>query len=88
MTMVEMEGLTGFIKFDSQGLRTFFHLSVLELSHDGLVVVGTWNPSDGANFTRAPTDFVSHDEGSMVNRTLIISSKLVIMTRLNYSLAI
>lgn len=73
-----MEGLTGFIKFDSQGLRTFFHLSVMELSADGLIEVGTWNPSDGANFTRAPIESVAYLEESLVNRTLIVSSKLVI----------
>lgn len=72
-----MEGLTGFIKFDSQGLRTFFHLNVLELSTNGLIVVGTWNPSDGANFTRAPTVSPPQLEESLANRTLIVSSKLV-----------
>ena len=56
-----MDGLTGFI----QGLRSFFHLSVIELSNDGLAVVGSWNPNDGANFTStyriaAPTGRKSH----------------------------
>jgi len=74
---VEMEGLTGFIKFDSQGLRTFFHLSVLELGLSGLTVVGTWNPSDGANFTRAPSEPVHHYDDGLVNKTLVVSSKLV-----------
>ena len=72
-----MEGLTGFIKFDSQGLRTFFHLNVLELSTNGLIVVGTWNPSDGANFTRVPISSPPQLEESLANRTLIVSSKLV-----------
>jgi len=72
-----MEGLTGFIKFDSQGLRTFFHLNVLELSTNGLIVVGTWNPSDGANFTRVPIVSPPQLEESLANRTLIVSSKLV-----------
>jgi len=72
-----MEGLTGFIKFDSQGLRTFFYLSVLELGADGLTVVGNWNPSDGANFTRAPSEPAHHLDESLVNKTLIVSSKLV-----------
>lgn len=72
-----MEGLTGFIKFDSQGLRTFFYLSVLELGADGLSVVGTWNPSDGANFTRAPSEPAHLLDDNLVNKTLVVSSKLV-----------
>ena len=31
-----MDGLTGKIKFDSQGLRTDFQLEIVELKKDGL----------------------------------------------------
>ena len=72
-----MEGLTGFMKFDSQGLRTFFHLYITELSVDGMTVVGTWNPNDGANFTRAPTEAPMMLGESLTNKTLIVTSKLV-----------
>ena len=75
---VEMEGLTGFIKFDPQGLRTFFHLSVLELSPEGLQVVGLWNPIDRANFTRMPVESPEEPESTLRNKTLRVSSKLVI----------
>ena len=75
---MELEGLTGFIKFDSQGYRTFFYLSILELSPEGLITVSSWNPIEGANFTRAASSEqpVLLDD-SLVNRTLIVSSKLV-----------
>lgn len=74
-----MEGLTGFIKFDTQGYRTFFYLHVLELTPEGLITVSSWNPTEGANFTRpAATETVSLLDESLVNKTLIVSSKLVI----------
>lgn len=76
-----MEGLTGFIKFDTQGYRTFFHLNILELTPEGLTTVSSWNPIDGANFTRPPTTEATLilDE-NLANRTLIVSSKLVLFS--------
>lgn len=73
-----MEGLTGFIKFDTQGYRTFFHLNILELTPEGLTSVSSWNPIDGANITRpASTEATPLLADSLVNKTLIVSSKLV-----------
>ena len=74
---VEMEGLTGFIKFDPQGMRTFFHLAIVELTENGLSVVGTWNANGGANFTRTPIEAPPLMEESLTNKTLIVTSKLV-----------
>ena len=78
-----MEGLTGFIKFDTQGYRTFFYLHILELTPEGLTTVSSWNPIEGANFTRPPAagEAASLLDESLVNKTLIVSSKLV--SRLN-----
>lgn len=74
-----MEGLTGFIKFDTQGYRSFFHLAVLELTPEGLVPVSTWNPMVGSNITRPlpPPETPNYLDENLVNRTLIVSSKLV-----------
>jgi ionotropic glutamate receptor len=76
-----MEGLKGFIKFDTQGYRTFFHLSILEFTPEGLTSVSSWNPIDGTNMIpidgpppRRPHPFLAD---SLVNKTLIVSSKLV-----------
>ena len=69
-----MEGLSGFIKFDSEGYRKDFHLNVLELGAQGLVDVGNWNPNDGANFTLVP--FEPTDE-ILGDKKLIVSSILV-----------
>ncbi|XP_032790934.2 glutamate receptor ionotropic, kainate 2 [Daphnia magna] len=77
MTLVEMEGLTGFIKFDTQGYRTFFYLSILELTPEGLTAVSSWNPIDGANVTRPTvTEATTLLDDNLINKTLIVSSKL------------
>jgi len=36
LTQVELDGLTGKIKFDSRGLRVDFELEIVELKKDGL----------------------------------------------------
>ena len=38
---VEMDGLTGKIKFDQRGQRTDFELDIIELKRDGLTKVRT-----------------------------------------------
>jgi hypothetical protein len=38
---VELDGLTGRIKFDQQGLRTGFYLQIIELKKSGLQQVNT-----------------------------------------------
>jgi hypothetical protein len=40
MKMTEFNGLSGLIKFDSQGLRSQFYLDVLELQPTGLEPIG------------------------------------------------
>ena len=82
---VEMEGLTGFIKFDPQGFRSYFHLSITELDTEGLSVVGTWNTNDGVNITRAqPETAMGYDSG-LLNRTVTVVSKLVSCNRFSTS---
>jgi hypothetical protein len=70
LLQIEIEGLTGTIKIDSEGLRSHFHLNVVEVTIEGIQAVGTWNPRDGANFNR--------DGDSLFNKTLIVSSILVL----------
>ncbi len=73
-----MEGLTGLIKFDTQGYRTFFYLTPPELTPEGLSSVSSWNPKDGANVTRpTTTEATTLLDENLVNKTLIVSSKLV-----------
>ena len=74
---VEMEGLTGKIRFDTLGFRSDFHLDIVELKKEGLVKVGTWNHGAGVNFTRNYTESYSEIVESLHNKTLKITTILV-----------
>ena len=72
-----MEGLSGKIKFDGAGFRSDFQLDIVELKREGLVQVGTWDPTNGANFTRNYTKITTEVVESLHNKTLIVSTILV-----------
>ncbi|KAI9550316.1 hypothetical protein GHT06_007599 [Daphnia sinensis] len=72
----EIEGLSGTIKFDSEGSRLNFSLSIVELQTDGLTVVGTWNSISGADFIRLRPDGQNLIQESLFNKTLIVSTIL------------
>jgi hypothetical protein len=40
-----MLGATGMIDFDAHGLRRSIQLKILDLSYQGMIEIGTWNPS-------------------------------------------
>ena len=72
-----MEGLSGRIKFDGAGFRSDFQLDIVELKRDGLVKVGSWDPTNGANFTRNYSKTTTEVVESLHNKTLIVSTILV-----------
>lgn len=72
-----MRGLTGVIKFDHQGFRSDFLLDVVELSKDGLRQIGTWNSTQGVNFTRSYKESQKEISEILQNRTLIVTTILV-----------
>jgi hypothetical protein len=74
---VEMQGLTGTIKFDNQGFRTNFLLDVIELSKEGLVKIGTWNSTEGINFTRTYGEAYTQIVESLMNKTFVVCIILV-----------
>ena len=49
---VEVKGLTGKIQFDHEGFRSHFHLDIVEMSENGLMKIGTWEPPKGLNLSR------------------------------------
>ena len=77
MKNVEVDGLTGAISIDAAGRRSHFHLNVVEMTSDGLHVVGTWNTVDGANFTRVWIGMTNKEGDTLFNKTLVVSSILV-----------
>jgi len=76
MKMVEMEGLTGKVMFDTEGFRSNFNLEIIELRKEGLVQVGNWESGSGANFTRNFTEQYDQIVESLHNKTLIVSTIL------------
>ncbi|XP_076267894.1 kainate-type ionotropic glutamate receptor subunit 1D [Rhynchophorus ferrugineus] len=76
MKVVEMRGLTGVIKFDHQGFRTDFMLDVIELTRDGLKKIGTWNSSEGVNFTRTYGEAYTQIVEIIQNKTFVVTTIL------------
>ncbi|XP_066961996.1 glutamate receptor ionotropic, kainate 2-like isoform X1 [Macrobrachium rosenbergii] len=68
-----LEGLTGAISFDASGFRTDFWLDIMELQRPGLVKVGYWRPSTGANFTRSNGEIPINMMEGIQNKTLRVS---------------
>ncbi|XP_077295100.1 kainate-type ionotropic glutamate receptor subunit 1D isoform X2 [Arctopsyche grandis] len=76
MKVVEMKGLTGVIKFDHEGFRSDFSLDIVELSKDGLRKVGTWNSSEGVNYTRTYGESQKEIVEILQNKTLVVTTIL------------
>ncbi|XP_021207901.1 glutamate receptor ionotropic, kainate 2 isoform X2 [Bombyx mori] len=76
MKIVEMKGLTGVIKFDHQGFRSDFTLDIIELTRDGLQKAGTWNSSEGVNYTRSYGENQKQIVEILQNKTLVVTTIL------------
>ncbi|KAK4297158.1 hypothetical protein Pmani_030406 [Petrolisthes manimaculis] len=76
MKWVQVNGLTGLIKFDTEGFRRDVTLDIVELSKEGLERVGRWDPHTGANYTRTYSEVQQGIVDSLQNKTLVITSVL------------
>ncbi|XP_058809851.1 glutamate receptor ionotropic, kainate 2-like [Phymastichus coffea] len=77
MKNVEMDGLTGGIKFDNQGFRSDFELDIIELNtKDGLKKIGNWNSTKGINFTRSYGEVYTQIVDSLHNKTFTVTTIL------------
>lgn len=77
-----IDGLSGEIRFDTEGMRTNFALELIELDAHGIVKVGTWSSLHGINLTReikSEPDLSSG--GSFKNKTFIVLTALVSLHR-------
>jgi glutamate receptor, ionotropic, invertebrate len=72
-----MRGLTDVIKFDHQGFRTDFVLDIVELGPTGLRKTGTWNSTQGVNFTKSYNEHQREIVEILQNRTLVVTTILV-----------
>ncbi|XP_024216292.1 glutamate receptor ionotropic, kainate 2 isoform X2 [Halyomorpha halys] len=76
MKIVEMKGLTGVIKFDNQGFRSNFELDIIELTKNGLQKIGSWNSTEGINFTRTYHEMIHQIVENLTNKTMIVTTIL------------
>ncbi|XP_014247018.1 glutamate receptor ionotropic, kainate 2-like isoform X3 [Cimex lectularius] len=76
MKIVEMRGLTGVIKFDNQGFRSNFELDIIELTKTGLQKIGSWNSTEGINFTRTYNEMIHQIVENLSNKTMIVTTIL------------
>nr|WHU27577.1 NMDA receptor 3 [Matsumurasca onukii] len=74
MKMSEFDGVTGLVKFDHEGFRTDFRLDILDLTPKGLKRTGTWNISEGVNFTQLTYDdsSVTHAKRDLRNMSFVV----------------
>lgn len=75
----EFDGVTGLVKFDHEGFRTDFRLDILDLTPKGLKRTGTWNISEGVNFTQLTYDdsSVTHAKRDLRNMSFVVMIALV-----------
>ncbi|KAK8388628.1 hypothetical protein O3P69_020541 [Scylla paramamosain] len=76
MKWVQVNGLTGLIKFDTEGFRRDVTLDIVELTKEGLSRVGRWDPTNGANYSRTYSELQQGIVESLQNKTLVITSIL------------
>ncbi|KAL1131739.1 hypothetical protein AAG570_011352, partial [Ranatra chinensis] len=76
MNYIEVEGMTGKIKLDGAGRRTFFTVEITELSQNGFRKIGSWDPVNGINYTRTKSEMDSEIFQSISNKTFIVVSRL------------
>lgn len=68
-----VNGLSGEVRFDNQGLRSQFALDIVELGADGLATVGQWNSSTATlNWTRDALADDGDISNSLNNKTFTI----------------
>ncbi|KAM8707036.1 hypothetical protein ACLKA7_011186 [Drosophila subpalustris] len=73
MKSLTLNGLTGAIRFDYEGLRTDFQLEVIELSVSGMQQVGQWSTEGGLQMNRpAPPHTLEPDMRSLMNKSFVV----------------
>ena len=85
MKLVEIDGLTGRVKFDQFGWRTDFSLDIVELHKSGLEKVGTWHDKFGLEFSRLTSLNTFLPRDTIENKTIIVSTIKVRQMTPNHS---
>ena len=74
---VEYVGLTGEIKFDSEGFRTKFPLDLMEKVRNRLKKTAIWTEAGGVNYTLTATEMIGQAVMKLQNKTLRITTTTV-----------
>ncbi|XP_074833314.1 glutamate receptor ionotropic, kainate 4 [Carettochelys insculpta] len=74
LRMVELEGLTGHIEFNSKGQRSNYALKILQYTRNGFRQIGHWHVSEG--LTMDNRIFSTNISDSLFNTTLIVTTIL------------
>ncbi|XP_054270568.1 glutamate receptor ionotropic, kainate 2-like isoform X2 [Macrosteles quadrilineatus] len=78
MKVTEITGMTGLIKFDHEGFRTDFKLDIIELTTEGIMKKGTWNTTEGVNFTQSfDTESEENAKKDLRNVTFVVMISMV-----------
>ncbi|XP_042334029.1 glutamate receptor 3 isoform X1 [Sceloporus undulatus] len=74
LKMVQVQGMTGNIQFDTYGRRTNYTIDVYEMRPGGPRKAGYWNEYE--RFVPAVDPSVSNDTSSVENRTIVVTTIL------------
>ncbi|XP_007450680.1 PREDICTED: glutamate receptor ionotropic, kainate 4 [Lipotes vexillifer] len=74
LRMVELEGLTGHIEFNSKGQRSNYALKILQFTRNGFRQIGQWHVSDGLSMDSHL--YASNVSDSLFNTTLVVTTIL------------
>ncbi|XP_059532611.1 glutamate receptor ionotropic, kainate 4 isoform X3 [Myotis daubentonii] len=74
LRMVELEGLTGHIEFNSKGQRSNYALKILQFTRNGFQQIGQWHVADGLSMDSGL--YASNTSNSLFNTTLVVTTIL------------
>ncbi|XP_036210244.1 glutamate receptor ionotropic, kainate 4 isoform X1 [Myotis myotis] len=74
LRMVELEGLTGHIEFNSKGQRSNYALKILQFTRNGFRQIGQWHVADGLSMDSGL--YASNTSNSLFNTTLVVTTIL------------
>ena len=74
---VDHVGLTGEIRFDSEGFRTDIQLDLIEKMRGRFKKTATWTPENGVNYTMTTEEIGTNLIQKLANRTLRVTTTTV-----------
>ncbi|XP_003796852.1 glutamate receptor ionotropic, kainate 4 [Otolemur garnettii] len=74
LRMVELEGLTGHIEFNSKGQRSNYALKILQFTRNGFRQIGQWHVAEGLSMDSRL--YASNISDSLFNTTLVVTTIL------------